>query len=155
MWIFSFAPEWAIHLIFGLGLLGIITGFLLGFIPFIKQYSLPIKIISLLIFSLGLYLQGGLADYRVWEMKAKELEVKVKEAEKKALEKNVQIQEKIVTKTNTMYKKGDEIIKYIDREVSKKEEIVKYIENCPVPKEIIEQHNRAVNLMNEMEIDRK
>lgn len=146
MWIFTIAPTWAIHLVFTMGLILVIAGFVLGFIPFVKKYMLPIKIIGLLIFSLGLYLEGGLSDYREWEFKAAELEKRVKDAEIKAAKKNVEIQEKIVTKTNTIYKKGDEIIKYIDNVIVKKEEVVKFIENCPIPQAIIDEHNAAALL---------
>jgi hypothetical protein len=149
MWIFTFAPEWFFHLLFGAGLVGIIAGFVLGFIPIIKKYAIPIKVISLIVLGFGIYLEGGLADFREWQLKAAELEKRAKDAEIKAAQKNVEIQEKVVEKINTVYKKGDDIIKYIDREVVKKEEVVKYIENCPVPKDIIEQHNAAARMNKE------
>ena len=38
------------------------------------------------------------------------------------------------------------ITKYIDKEIIKKEEIIKYIEQCPVPKDIIDIHNQAVDM---------
>jgi hypothetical protein len=143
MWIFTVAPEWAIHLIFGLGVAGVIAGFVLGMIPLIKKYSLPIKIISLLVLALGVYLQGGLADYKEWQLKVSEMETKVKEAESKSNQVNTEIVEKVVTETKVIREKGDTIVKYIDREVVKTEEVVKFIENCPIPQIIIETHNMA------------
>ena len=125
MWIFTFAPTWAIHLVFSLGILGTIAGFVLEFLPFIKKFAFAIKVLSLLILSLGVYLEGGLNDYKEWQLKALKLEARAKEAEVKAAEKNVEIQTRVVTKTNTVYQKGDDIIKYIDREVVKNQEIVK------------------------------
>jgi hypothetical protein len=154
MWIFSFAPEWFFHLIFAAGIVGTIIGFVLGFIPIIKKYGIAIKVISLIVLLFGVYLEGGLADYREWELKAAELEKRAKDAEIKAAQKNVEIQEKVVEKINTVYKKGDDIIKYIDREVVKKEEVVKFVENCPIPKDIIEQHNAAAK-MNKTEGEKK
>ena len=56
MWIFTVTPDWIIHAILGLGIIGVILGFVLGFIPIIGKYKLPIQIISILILSLGLYL---------------------------------------------------------------------------------------------------
>lgn len=144
MWIISFLPEWVFHLIFGLGVVGVIAGFVLGFIPFIKQYRLPIQIISLLTLVLGVYLEGGLADYKEWEAKIKEMEAKVAVAEEKAKTKNVEIQEKVVTQTKVVREKGKDIIKYVDREVVKDNEVIKYSESCPaIPAIIIEQHNKA------------
>ena len=146
MWILSILPDAAIHIIFGLGILGTIAGFVLGFIPFIKTYKLAIQIISLLVLVLGVYLEGGLADYKEWELRVKEMEAKVAQAEAKSANTNVEIQEKIVEKTKVIREKGKDIIKYIDKEVVKKEEVIKYVENCPVPKEIIDLHNQAAEL---------
>ena len=146
MWILSILPDAAIHIIFGLGILGTIAGFVLGFIPFIKTYRLAIQIISLVVLVFGVYLEGGLADYKEWELRVKEMEAKVAKAEAESANKNVEIQEKIVTKTKVIREKGKDIIKYIDKEVVKKEEVIKYVENCPVPKEIIDLHNQATEL---------
>jgi hypothetical protein len=146
MWILTILPDAAIHIIFGLGILGTIAGFVLGFIPFIKTYKLAIQIISLLVLVLGVYLEGGLADYKEWELRVKEMEAKVAQAEAKSANTNVEIQEKIVEKTKVIREKGRDIIQYVDKEVIKKEEVIKYIENCPVPKDIIDLHNQAAEL---------
>jgi hypothetical protein len=146
MWILSILPDAAIHTIFGLGILGTIAGFVLGFIPLIKTYRLAIQIISLIVLVFGVYLEGGLADYKEWELKVAEMKVKVAEGEVKSANANVEIQEKIVEKTKIVREKGRDIIKYIDKEVVKKEEVIKYIENCPVPKDIVDLHNQAAEL---------
>jgi flagellar biosynthesis component FlhA len=159
MWIISFLPEWVFHLIFGLGILGVIASFFLGMIPVIKQYKLPLQIISILTLMLGVYLQGGLADYKEWEAKVKEMEAKIAVAEEQAKGKNVEIQEKVVTQTKVVREKGKDIVKYIDRyndrEVLKEipgpervrvEEVIKYVEKCPIPKEIVDIHNQAATL---------
>jgi hypothetical protein len=146
MWILSILPDAAIHIIFGLGILGTIAGFVLGFIPFVRTYKLAIQIISLLILVFGVYLEGGLADYKQWELRVKEMEAKVAQTEAQSANKNIEIQEKIVEKTKVIREKGRDIIQYIDKEVVKKEEVIKYIENCPVPKEIIDAHNAAAVL---------
>jgi flagellar biosynthesis component FlhA len=168
MWILSILPEAAIHTIFGLGILGTIAGFVLGFIPFVKAYKLAIQVISLLVLVLGVYLEGGLADYKEWEHKVKELEAKIAQAETKSSEKNVEIQEKIVEKTKIVKEKGRDIIKYIDKwntkevikevegpERIKREEVIKYIENCPIPKEMIDIHNQAATLNKAAEGEKK
>ena len=146
MWILSILPDAAIHIIFGLGILGTLAGFVLGFIPFVKTYQFAIQICSIIVLVFGVYLEGGLADYKEWELKVKEMEAKVAQAEAKSANTNVEIQEKVVEKTKVIREKGKDIIKYIDKEVIKKEEVIKYIENCPVPKEIIDLHNQATEL---------
>lgn len=159
MWIINFLPEWIIHTIFSIGVLGTIAGFVLGFIPLIKTYKLPVQIISILLLVLGVYLEGGLADHKEWQLKVAEMEAKLAQAETKSSEKNVEIQEKIVEKTKIVKEKGRDIIKYVDRwntkevikevegpERVRREEVIKYIENCPVPKEMIDIHNQATEL---------
>lgn len=159
MWIINFLPEWIIHTIFSIGVLGTIAGFVLGFIPFIKTYKLPVQIISILLLVLGVYLEGGLADNKEWQLKVAEMEAKIAQSETKSSEKNVEIQEKIVETTKIVREKGRDIIKYVDRwntkevikevegpERVRREEVVKYIENCPVPKEMIDIHNQATEL---------
>ena len=143
MWILSILPDAAIHIIFGLGILGTIAGFVLGFIPLIKTYRLAIQVISLLVLVFGVYLEGGLADYKEWELKVKEMEAKVAQAEAQSANKNTEIQEKVVEKTKIIREKGRDIIKYIDKEIVKKEEVIKYVENCPVPKDVIDTLNKA------------
>ena len=165
MWIISILPEWAFHLILSVGIIGTVAGFVLGMIPLVKQYKIPIQVISLLVLSLGLYLEGGLADYKTWEARVKEMEAKVAQAEAKSANTNVEIQEKIVEKTKVIREKGRDIIKYIDKwntkevikevegpERIKREEVIKYIENCPVPKEFIDIHNQAAELNKAAEV---
>ena len=146
MWILSILPEWAFHTLLTVSVLTTIVGFVLGMIPAIKKYAIPIRIFGLLLLSLALYLEGGLADNKEWELKVKELEVKMAKLEAEAANKNVEIQEKIVEKTKVVHERGRDIIKYVDRDVIKNQEIVKYIENCPVPQEIVNLHNQAADL---------
>ena len=159
MWILSILPDAAIHIIFGLGILGTIAGFVLGFIPFVKTYQFAIQICSIVVLVIGVYLEGGLADYKEWELRVKEMEAKVAKAEAESANKNTEIQEKVVEKTKVIREKGRDIIKYVDRwntkevikevegpEKIRREEVIKYIENCPVPKEMINIHNQATEL---------
>jgi hypothetical protein len=161
MWIIQYLPEIVVHIIFAAGVLGIITGFLLGFVPGIKQYKLAIQVISLLVFTLGVYLQGALEDTKIWQKRVLELEVKVKEAEAKSAEVNTVAQERVVAKTQVVKEKADEVIKYVnrytDREVLKEipgpervrvEEVIKYVERCSLPQDIVDAHNKAVDELN-------
>lgn len=164
MWIISVLPEIAIHIILTIGILGLIAGFVLGFIPFIKQYKLPIQIISVLVFSLGLYLEGGLADNKEWEARVKELEVKLAKAEAESSKKNIEIQTEVVERVRVVKEKGQKQIEYItkiekgdtvtiEKDMSDEErkkfqtqlaELRQNIESCSVPQLIILEHNKAV-----------
>lgn len=163
MWMLNFLPEFFIHFILLAGISGVIAGFLLGFIPFVNRYKLPIQIISLLVLSLGIYLEGGLAKKKDFDLKIKELEVKVAKAEAEAANKNVEIQEIVVEKTKVIKESGQKQIEYITKiekgdtvtivkdmseEERKKflsqiEELKKFNETCTIPSIILEQHNKA------------
>jgi hypothetical protein len=111
------------------------------------------------VFTLGVYLEGGLADSREWEARVKEMEVKVAEAAARSQKTNVLIQEKVVTQTQVVKERGRDIIKYVDKIVTQdilKEvpgperekivEVIKYVENCPVPQQLIDIHNDATKM---------
>jgi len=159
MWILSVLPEFIIHIIFTAGVVMTLAGFLFGALPFISKYKLPIQIIGILVLSLGIYLEGGLAHDKVVQLKIKELEVKLAKAETKAAENNLAIQESVVNQNQDVKQKTQTIIKYIDRVVTKEipveiqgperekiVEVIKFNETCPLPKFVIEQHNAATVL---------
>jgi len=136
-------PEWAFHLMLGVGVLGTVAGFVLGMIPFIRQYVIPIRIISLLILILAVYLEGGLADNKIWEARVKEMEVKVAKAEAESAKENVKIVEKIVRKTQIVRIRGEDIVKYVEKEVVKYDEKFVTGGQCELPKEFIKAVNDA------------
>ena len=137
MWIINWLPEFVFHLIFLAGVLGTIAGFVLGFIPFINKYKFPVQIISLLLLSFGVYIEGGLAEKHKWELRVKEMEAKIAMAQAIAAQINTQVVEKVVEKTNTIKLKGDKVTEYIDRVVTV------YDNTCKIPEPAIKAHNYA------------
>lgn len=150
MWILSILPNWAIHALLFVGLLGTIAGFVLGIIPVIKQYIIPIRVISLFVLALGLFLEGGLADNQAWELRVKEMEAKIAQAEAISAKENTKLLEKVVTKTQYVKGKTEYITRYLDREVVKNSEVIKFIEQCPaIPQAILKSHNEAATIRKE------
>ncbi len=159
MWIFTVMSDTLIHLVLAAGVIGLIAGFVLGFIPIIGKYKLPIQIISILLFALGVYLEGGLANDKEWQAKVKEAEAKAVRAEAEAAKKNTELQAALNDKGKVIKEKGDTIIKYVDRyrdrdiikeipgpERVRIEKVIEYIENCPIPPELVNIHNDAARL---------
>ena len=142
MWIINWLPEFVVHLIFLAGVVGTIAGFVLGFIPFVSKYKLPIQIISLLLLSLGVYLEGGLAEKAKWELRVKEMEKKVAQAEARAARVNTVIVEKVVKEKEFIKVKGQKVVEYIDREVKV------FDSNCTIPEVAIKAHDMSAG--NEM-----
>lgn len=137
MWLLSIIPEFFVHLILVVGLLGTILGFVLTFIPFVNQYKLPIQLISIIVLSLGLFLEGGLSNEHIWKVRTLELEVKLAKAEAKSEKVNTVVVTKYLTKKQVIKEKSDEIVKYIDREITK------YDKSCPIPEQAVRAHNAA------------
>ena len=146
MWLLSFLPDWWFYALLALGLAGIFVSYLMSFIPFVSMYRNLIQATSIVAIVIGTYMAGAISNEDKWQLKIKDLELKLAKAETQSAEENIKIVEKIIIKKQIVKEKGEEVIKYIDREIVKKEEIVKYIEQCPVPKEIIDIHNQAADL---------
>lgn len=167
MWILNFLPDsfliLVVHAITLLGIIGLTVGFFLGFLPFIGMHSRVIKIVSTVILLAGVYLQGGLSTEMEWRKRVAEMEEKVKLLEQESKKINNELDKKIAEKTTIIKEKGKKQIEYINRlvegktveivkDMSEKErqeflakqtELQEALKNCPVPKIIVEEHNKA------------
>jgi len=138
--------SWAYWAIIAAGVTGVLAGWLGKWIPFYGNYVKILQPVGIILLVLGVWLRGGYDTEMAWRDKVSKLEEAVKIAEQKSQETNTVIQEKVVEKTKVIKGKTEYITKYIDKEIIKKEEIIKYIEQCPVPKDIIDIHNQAVDM---------
>ncbi len=145
-WMLGLLPEWFWTLVLLTGLAGILASWLLKTIPFIKQYSLIVQVVSIIAVAAGVYFEGMNANEAKWRHEIAEMQQKVDAANAQAAAASRAIETKVEVQTKVVREKGKDIIKYVDREVVKKEEIIKYVEQCPVPKEIIDLHNQATEL---------
>lgn len=170
MWILKWLPFWLFYALLFLGLVGLAATYLMRFLPIpgLFIYKTPIQLTSVVLIVIGTFMSGAIWNEESWLQKVKELEEKVAESEAKAAKANVDIQEKIVYKDKVVVQKGEEIIKYVDKFVTKEvlkevqgpervkiEEVIKYVENCPVPQEIVDIHNQAAKLNKVVEKDKK
>lgn len=143
MWILSFTPDWVFHSMALAGVVGIITGFLLSFIPFIRRYKLLIQIVSILLLISGVFMEGALLNEQTWKLKVAEVEKKMAEAEAQSAKENVKIVQKVVTKKEYIKTRGRDIVKYVDREIVKYDTKFAPGGVCEIPKEFIKAHNDA------------
>jgi len=137
MWYLSLLPNAFFHAIVIAGLLAVLGSMVLKRIPFVEKYYIPIRIIGFVVFTFGIYFEGGLANEAQWVAKVKEMEAKVAAAEVAGKKETIKIQQKVVVQEKVIREKGEDIVRYIDRE------IVKYDNSCIIPKEVIETHNKA------------
>jgi hypothetical protein len=138
MWILQFLPNWIFYyILFGAGI-----GLLIAkFLP--KYYKEIVGTTSAITFAFGLFMVGAISNEEVWQARVKEMEAKVAEAEVQSAKENIKLVEKVVTKTQIVKQKGQDIVKYIDKEIVKYD--TKFLPGgqCEIPKEFIEAHNRA------------
>ena len=131
-WLLKFLPALLIHGFMGLALLA----FGLSYVPFIP-YKYPLKWGGLAAIALGLFLEGCLLTQQAWEAQVAALQERIKISEEKAQQINTQVETQYITQTKTIHEKGDQIVKYIDREVTK-------IDNtCEIAPIVIAIHNAA------------
>lgn len=133
MWILQFLPNW----IFYLTLLAGIAAFVVTKFVRILPNAQLIQAASAVVVAVSIYMIGAISNNDAWLAKIKDLETKVAAAEAKSATLNTEIVEKTVVKTQVVKQRGEDIIKYVDREV------VKYDATCVVPKEFVTTHNRA------------
>jgi hypothetical protein len=138
--------NWVYWFIIAAGVTGVLAGWLGKWIPFYGNYVKILQPVGIVLLVLGVWLRGGYDVEMSWRAKVAEAEARIAVAEQKSKETNTVIEQKVVEKTKVIKGKTEYITQYLDREVVKKEEIIKYIEQCPVPKEIIDIHNQAVDI---------
>ena len=143
MWILQWLPNWIFYGIFFAGLLGLLATYIMKFIPLVYVYRTPIQAVSVLLIALGTYMSGAISNEESWQARVKEMEAKVEAAAVESAQENVKIVEKIVKKTEYIKTRGQDVVKYIDKEIVKYD--TKFLPGgqCEIPKEFIEAHNRA------------
>jgi uncharacterized membrane protein len=143
MWILQWLPNWIFYAIFFAGLLGLVATFVMKFIPLVYVYRTPIQAVSVVLIAIGTYMAGAISNEEAWQARVKEMEAKVEAAAVESAQENVKIVEKIVKKTEYIKTRGQDIVKYIDKEIVKYD--TKFLPGgqCEIPKEFIEAHNRA------------
>ena len=119
MWILHLLPDsfliWIINITCIVGLASTISGFFLGWIPFVNRYKTPLQILGVVLLTVGVYWKGGYSTEMDWRARVTEAEKKVKVAEAKAKKANSQVQTKIVTKIVRIKEKAQVINRRIEQ----------------------------------------
>lgn len=139
MWIVHWLPSWVFYstLAISLGIFTL-TYFLRFFpVPALYLYKIPIQIVAVVLAIISIYFLGARANEEHWQAKVRELETKVAQAEAKSNQENVRIVEKVVVQNKIIRERGQEVIKYVDKEV------VKYNNVCEIPQVFIDAHNQS------------
>lgn len=156
IWMINFIPDMVWTLVLLSGILAIFASYFLGKIPVVTQYKIPLRFGGVAALLVGIYAQGIIANEAIWQARTEELKKQVATAEEAAKSANTELSSAIDEKRKLEANKTKEVVKYIDRWKTKEiltevtgpervrvEEVIKYIENCPVPKEMLDIHNKG------------
>ena len=117
MWMMHLLPEsfliFIIHALLVTGLIGMVIGFVGSKIPFVGTYATIIKIVSILLFCIGVYWKGGYSVEADWRQRVAELEEKVKDAEEKSRQTNVIIETKYRDRVKTITETRERVVEKI------------------------------------------
>lgn len=138
LWLLSFIPDWIYYALVVIGVIGI---FLSRFVPIFYRSLSQILFFTAAVF--GVFMSGGAIINNSYLAEVEAMKQKVAEAEAKSTQENVKIVEKVVTKTKIVKEKGQEIIKYVDREIVKYDTKFAPGGECEIPKEFVKAHNEA------------
>ena len=141
MWLLHMLPDsfliWIINIMLIGGLIGMVVGFIGSKLPLVGKYGTIIKIVSVIVFCMGLYWKGGYSVEQDWRQRVAELEEKVKNAEEKSRKTNVIIETKIRERTKR-------IVETRERIVQKIKEVEKVIDaKCELDSSVISILNEA------------
>ena len=147
MWILHFLPDavilWACNIVLLAGILLTAVAFFIKRIPVINQYRIPAQILGIALLVAGVYWRGGYAIEMEWRERVAEVEARVAAAEAASKETNTKIVTKVVTKTQIIRTRGEDIVKYVDREIVKYDTKFAPGGVCEIPPEFIKAHNTA------------
>ena len=133
MWLVQFFPGWVFSLIF---FVGIITFLVTKTVSFLPQAKL-IQGFALVLVFFGTYMTGATSNNDAWKKRTQDLQLQISELETRAQTTNTKIVTKTLTRREIVREQGQEIVKYVDRE------IVKYDYTCVLPHEVVDAHNKA------------
>ena len=147
MWLLHLLPTglilWIVNTLLVVGAVGVVLGFFVKFIPVVNTYRLPIQIGSIIIFCVGLWWSGGYSVEQAWRERVEALEAQVARAEEQSKTVNEKIKTKTVTRIQIVKVRGEDQIKYIDREIVRYDEKFAKGGTCEIPQEFIKAHNAA------------
>lgn len=132
MWLLSFIPAYAFHLLTLVGVVGVIACLLP--IP----YKSIVQIISVIVLSFSLYMEGGISNQAEWEAKVAQVKLDMAVKEVKSVEVTTKIVTKYVKQIQIVKETGDVIIKQIPMYITKNDDSM-----CAVPNGFVLLHDSA------------
>lgn len=148
MWVLHLLPSgmllYVVNTLLVLGTALTVLGFfvlnhLLLWIPPLANFYKSMQALGILFLVAGVYFKGGYDTEIVWRDKVADLEQKIVIAEQESKNASANIQKRVITEVKVIKENAKTI--YVDKPV-----LVEFDKSCPIPKEIVELHNEAVDI---------
>lgn len=143
LWFIQLIPtswlEFAALMILIVGAVMFFAGQIFKFVPFVKQYNFPLRVIGFILLMAGAYFNGGLGVEMEYRARIEEMKARIEVFEQKSAEENRKIEEKIVTETRVIKQDTDATLAEIAR---LKEQINA---NCELTPDMIELYNKGIS----------
>jgi hypothetical protein len=132
MWFFNFIPDSVlIYALFGLlaaSVVGYCASIFFRFIPAINLYAFPIRIVSIILFLVGIFFLGGYGVEMSWRAKVEAMKQEIAKKEEESKEATTKVVTKYVDRVKIVKETSDVQIKSIPQLISKSSD-----DRCVVP----------------------
>jgi len=134
MWLLSFVPDWIFYGLALASFVALILATFLKVIPFIGKYAIPIQLLSFVVLLVSVFLCGGLANEASWQLKVAKTNAEIAELKVKSEKVSTKVVTKYIDRIQVVKEKGNEIVKYINKESDTK---------CELPNSFVMLHDAA------------
>jgi hypothetical protein len=134
MWLLSFVPDWIFYGLALASFVALILATFLKVIPFIGKYAIPIQLLSFVVLLVSVFLCGGLSNEAAWQLKVAKTNAEIAELKVKSEKVSTKVVTKYIDRIQVVKEKGNEIVKYINKESDTK---------CELPNSFVMLHDAA------------
>lgn len=134
MWLLSFVPDWIFYGLALASFVALILATFLKVIPFIGKYTIPIQLLSFVVLLVSVFLCGGLSNEASWQLKVAKTNAEIAELKVKSEKVSTKVVTKYIDRIQVVKEKGNEIVKYINKESDTK---------CELPNSFVMLHDAA------------
>ena len=134
MWLLSFLPDWIFYGLAFISFIALVFATFFKVIPFIGKYAMPIQLLSFVTLLISVFLCGGLANEASWQLKVAKTNAEIAELKAKSETVSTKVITKYIDRIQVVKEKGNEIVKYINKESDSK---------CELPNSFVVLHDAA------------
>ena len=143
LWFIQLIPtswlEFAALMILIVGAVMFFAGQIFKYVPFVKAYNFPLRVIGFILLLAGAYFNGGLGVEMEYRARIEEMKARIEVFEKKSAEENVKIEKEISEKTVIIKQDTDATLAEIER---LREQINS---SCELTPDMIELYNKGIS----------